>query len=287
MTASSPQTCPSCGAAASGNFCAACGAPLTAQQCAACHTTLSPGAHFCHKCGAAAPGTVRGPVASGAVGRSATPSPDYHGMRPLPARDRTAWVVAGSMILVTIAAVAYFATRRGEPTVPSMANAGNAVPGAADAGNGGTPAVRAPDISNMTPREQYARLVARIARAEAAGDSATIINFTPMALGAYSNLPPGDRDIDARFHAALLQLHAGLVDNARALSDSIMKESPDNLLGYYVRAQLAARSGDAGQARAARAAFGAHYDAEMKRDRPEYQANRPLLEQYRKGDGAR
>ena len=147
MTASSPLPCPSCGAAASGNFCAACGAPLSAQQCAACSTTLSPGARFCHKCGAAAPGTLRAPATGAAVGRSPAPPPDYHGMRPLPTRDRTAWVVAGSMILVTIAAVAYFATRRSEPTVPSMANAGNAVPGAADAGDGGTPAVRAPDIS--------------------------------------------------------------------------------------------------------------------------------------------
>jgi hypothetical protein len=191
------------------------------------------------------------------------------------------------MILLTIVAVAYFATRRSEPTVPSMANAGNAVPGTADVGGGGAPTVRAPDISNMTPREQYARLVARITRAEAAGDSATIINFTPMALGAYGNLPPGDRDIDARFHAALLQLRAGLVDNARALADTIMKESPDNLLGYYVRAQMATQGGDARKAQAARAAFGAHYNAEMKQDRPEYQANRPLLEQYRKGAGSR
>lgn len=287
MTASSPVSCPGCGAAASGNFCAACGAPLGAQQCASCGAALSPGARFCHKCGAAAPGIPRAPGASGPVGRSPAGSPDYHGMQALPARDRTAWVVAGSMILLTIVAVAYFATRRSEPAVPSMANAGNAVPGTADAAGGGAPTVRAPDISNMTPREQYARLVARIARAEAAGDSATIINFTPMALGAYGNLPPGDRDIDARFHAALLQLRSGLVDNARALADTIMKESPDNLLGYYVRAQLATQGGDARKAQAARAAFGAHYDAEMKRDRPEYQANRPLLEQYRKGAGSR
>jgi hypothetical protein len=287
MTASSPVPCPGCGAAASGNFCAACGAPLGAQQCAACNAALSPGARFCHKCGAAAPGILRTPGVSGVAGRSPATLPDYHGMRALPARDRTAWVVAGSMIVLTIAAVAYFATRRPEPTVPSMANAGNAVPGTVDVGNSETPAARAPDISNMTPREQYTRLVARIARAEAVGDSATIINFTPMALGAYSNLPPGDRDIDARFHAALLQLRAGLVDNARALSDTIMHESPDNLLGYYVRAEVAARGGDARTAQAARAAFGSHYDAEMKQDRPEYQANRPLLEQYRQAAGGR
>ena len=167
-----------------------------------------------------------------------------------------------------------------------MANAGNAVPGTADVG-GGAPAVRAPDISNLTPREQYTRLVARISRAEAAGDSATIINFTPMALGAYANLPPGDRDVDARFHAAMMQARVGLLDNARALSDTIMNGSPGNLLGYYVRAVVARVAGDSARARAARTGFRTHYDAEMKADRPEYMANRPLLEQYRKGDGGR
>jgi hypothetical protein len=189
--------------------------------------------------------------------------------------------------VVTILGVLYFASKRSEPSVPSMANAGNAVPGAAEAAGSAAPAVRAPDISNLTPKEQYNRLVARVSRAVDAGDSTTIINFTPMALGAYANLPPGDRDIDARFHAASMQVLAGMLDDARALADTIMKESPDNLLGYYVRAGIASRRGDAGKARAARAAFRSHFDAEIKQDRPEYRANRPLLERYRQGDGAR
>lgn len=209
------------------------------------------------------------------------------GLVPLPSSGRTPWVVAGLMILVTIAAVAYFARKRSEPSIPSMANAGNAVPGAADAGGAGVPVGRAPDISNLTPKEQYTRLVERISRAEEAGDSATAMNFTPMALGAYANLPPGDRDIDARYHAAMLQARARMLDNASALADTIMKESPDNLLGYYVRAVVAGVAGDWAKARAARAAFRAHYDAELKKRRPEYILNRGLLEQYRQGEGAR
>jgi hypothetical protein len=191
------------------------------------------------------------------------------------------------MIVITIAAVAYFATRRAEPGVPAMANAGNALPGAAVAPGAAPSGVPAPDISNMTPKEQYTRLVARITRAQQSGDSATVINFTPMALGAYANLPSGDRDIDARFHAAVLEARVGMLENARSLADTIMQASPDNLLGYYVRAMVAGFAGDSAKAQAARAAFRAHYDAELKKTRPEYDLNRPLLEQYRKGEGAR
>jgi hypothetical protein len=195
--------------------------------------------------------------------------------------------VAGFMVLVTIAAIAYFANKRSEPTIPAMANAGNAVPGGTGASGAGVPAVRAPDISNMTPKEQYTRLVARIVRADAAGDSSTVINFTPMALGAYANLPPGDRDIDARYHAAMLAARVGMLANARALADTIMKESAGNLLGYHVRAVVAGLGGDSTAAQAARAAFRAHYDAEMKKNRPEYVASRSVLEEYRKSEGAR
>ena len=287
MTASTPASCPSCGAAATGNFCAACGAPLGSQHCASCGSALPAGGRFCPKCGTPAGGATR--TAATPVAVPPGGGPFARPVVPLPSRDRTAWIVAGSLIVVTVLAVAFFATRRTPPSVPSMANAGNAVPGAVDAGGGagGAPAVRAPDISNMTPKEQYTRLVARIARAEDAGDSATIINFTPMALGAYANLPPGDRDIDARFHAALMETRVGMLDNARALTDTIMTESADNLLGYYLRAVAAGVGGDSAKARAARAAFRAHYDTELKRNRPEYAANRALLELYRKGAGAR
>ena len=104
-----------------------------------------------------------------------------------------------------------------------MANAGNAVPATADAGDGG--AATAPRARHLEHHAQGAIHPTRRADrpGRGTGDTATIINFTPMALGAYANLPPGDRDIDARFHAAMLQLRAGMFDNARALADTIMQ----------------------------------------------------------------
>ena len=114
-------------------------------------------------------------------------------------------------------------------------------------------------------------------------DTTRLTFFMQMALQAYALLPESDRDIDVRFHAAMLQTQSGMMPTARALADTIMKSSPDNLLGYVIRATAAA---DSAKAKAARADFRAHYDAEMKKNRPEYVEHRTLLEQYRKGDGS-
>jgi hypothetical protein len=212
-------------------------------------------------------------------------------------------MIAGILVVLVVVGVIYAAQKRSAPTVPTMANAGNAgadgtatsggndtgaVTGVADAPGAapGLPAGRAPDISNLSPRERFTRLEARINQAAEKGDTATVVQFTPMALGAYANLPPADRDVDIRYHAAMLEAQVGMLPEAKALGDTILSVAPDNLLGIYVHAMVAEYQGDSAQARAARAAFRAHYDAEIKKNRPEYNEHRPFLEQYRKGDGA-
>ena len=104
-----------------------------------------------------------------------------------------------------------------------------------------------------------------------------------MALGAYANLPQGDRSIDVRYRTAMLDAQVGMFAQARALTDTIMAASPDNLLGYYARAMIGQAAGDSAAARSARAAFTAHYDVEIKKTRPEYAENRALLDQFRAG----
>jgi len=261
MVTSTPATCPNCGAPASGNFCASCGTPLGARNCSACGSALTPGAKFCHRCGAPAGGGLRpAPVPF------AAPQP-----------DRTPWIIAGVLVVVTLAAVVYAASRRNAPQAPLMANAGNA--GAA--ASGGSTLGPAPDISNMTPLEQFDRLDTRISEAMQRGDTNTVITFTPMALGAYANLPSTDRTIDVRYRTAILAAQVGMFAQARALADTIMTESPDNLLGYYVRAMVGTFSGDSAAAKAARSAFLAHYDQEIGKTRVEYAKNKDLLDQFR------
>lgn len=165
-----------------------------------------------------------------------------------------------------------------------MANAGNA----SAVGSGDTSAVaRAPDISNMTPRERFTRLSDRIQTAIEARDSNQVFQFFPMAEGAFTQLPAADRDVDARYHMGMLWAQVGEFPKAKAQADSIMAVAPGNLFGYYMYAMLAEFRGDSTAARKARADFRANYDAEIKKARPEYKDHEPFLDTYRKGPGAK
>lgn len=259
MSAVPSESCPRCGAAASGNFCAACGAALTARSCTGCAAPLAPGARFCPRCGTAATGGAA-PAPGGATG------------------DRRPWLVAALLAVVAVGAVAWAASRVKSDAPPAMANAGNAeVPDAAG---------RAPNIENMTPKERFLRLSDRIQQAIETRDTARVAQFFPMAVGAFGLLPPGDRDVDARHHLGLLYAQVGEFALARAQADSILLEAPDNLFADYLRAMAATFAGDSALAGAANRAFRQHYDAQMQLDRPEYVEHKAVLEQYRRSLGA-
>jgi len=260
MTASS-TVCPACGTAAAGNFCSACGASLVARTCAACRADLSPQARFCHRCGR--------PTAAGArpAARAA-----------LPARERTAWVVAGALCLALVAGIVFKVVRAAPAAaVPEMANAG-AQSAREDAGPGIAGAA-APDISRMTPRERFDRLFNRIMQAAEQGDTAQVDRFTPMALGAYAQLD--SVNADARYHAAVLRMQVGDFPGALALADTILARSPGHLCGYVVRGTAAGFQGDSAAARRADRDFLAHYDAEMRANRIEYQEHEPALSDFK------
>ena len=101
---------------------------------------------------------------------------------------------------------------------------------------GGTEAAP-PDISNMSPRERFDRLYNRVMQAAQSGDEATVTRFTPMALMAYAQLD--SLDADARYHAALLEVHTGDVAGPAALADTILTQHPGHLFGYVIRGTVA------------------------------------------------
>jgi hypothetical protein len=259
MTAPPPPTsettpCPACGAAGSGRFCSACGASLDPRACRHCGATLSPRARFCHRCGEPA--------------EAAAPS------SRAPDSDRRAWLVAAALCALLVGAIVWRVVReQPAPEVPQMAN-----PGAGGAEAGG-PAGPAPDISRMSPRERFDRLFNRIMEAAQRGDSAQVLRFTPMALGAYSQLDTVDAD--ARYHAAVLRLQTGDIAGARALADTILRQSPGHLLGYVVLGNAAALAGDSAAAARARRDFAQHYAAESAAGRPEYRDHAPVIEQFK------
>jgi predicted Zn-dependent protease with MMP-like domain len=184
-------------------------------------------------------------------------------------------VVAAVLTLGAISLIVYAATRRDGAAAPDMANAGNAVvatPGAS---------IPAPDISNMTPREQFDRLYDRVMTSAQGSDTAAVIRFWPMASGAYAQLPEDVRDIDARFHMADLHLLVGQFPPAVALADTILAESSNNLLAHYVKALAAEFQGDSVGARAAQSAFLGSFAREIERPVAEYTHHRAMLDQYR------
>jgi hypothetical protein len=192
--------------------------------------------------------------------------------------DRKAWAiaaVAATLLLIAILALVV----RGNGAPPSAAAApvdasGAAAPFADGAGGGGAP----PDLSTMTPRERFDRLYNRIMRASESGDQQTVTTFTPMALMAYQQLDTVDAD--ARFHLATLKLHGGDVAAAVAIADTILQQNPGHLFGYILQGTAARWNKDDKALKKAYAAFLAHYDAEIKKGRPEYADHQRMMDDF-------
>jgi hypothetical protein len=100
-----------------------------------------------------------------------------------------------------------------------------------------------------------------------------------MALGAYKQLDT--RDIDARYHAAVIHLQAGGFAPARALADTILTESPGHLFGYVIRGTAARIQGDPAAETRAQREFLAHYQAETAKKRVEYLEHGPVLDEFK------
>ena len=251
-TPSPAPRCAACGAAVSGRFCAQCGAAALAGNCAACGTPLSPGARFCHQCGS----PVRGAGATGS-------------------RERVAWIVAAVAIIASLLLLLWRSGSFRPGAAPEMANAGNAGAGGEAAGL----STQAPDISSLTPEQRFDRLFDRVVRASENGDSVTVQQFSPMALGAYTML--GTASNDQRFHAALIHLAIPDYPGALALADTILAQTPGHLFGYLIRGEAADRQNRAAALTTAYRDFLAHYDAELRAGRSEYVEHKPVLDDFK------
>ena len=260
------QTCPSCQQPVSGRFCSNCGAAVSAE-CRECGKPLPPGARFCNHCGATA--------ASQPAAAEAAPS-------------RTPWwlpwSVAGVMALALCftllyrqadepAPLASGSTRTaGAPLAGGAAapTSGSAVNGPAPAGNPG-----AVDLNSMSPREAADRLFNRVMQNVSAGDTAQARAFLPMAISAYGRVP--DLDDDGRYHLAVLHLVGRDPRAALAESSSILSRNPQHLFALFTAAQAEQGLGNAPRARELYRRFLSVYDAESRRDLPEYRDHAQAL----------
>ena len=154
------------------------------------------------------------------------------------------------------------------------------VPEAGTAPETAAPAGVPPDLSAMSPTERFNRLYQRIITAAQSGDQATVTRFMPMAVSAFGMLD--SVTVDARYHMAMLEVHVGDVDAARAQADSIKRADPDHLFGYVISAAVARWKKDDKARDAAYREFLQRYDAELAKGRPEYQEHREMLEEARR-----
>ncbi|HSM07528.1 MAG TPA: zinc ribbon domain-containing protein [Gemmatimonadota bacterium] len=269
------RVCSACGATGDGNFCARCGQPLTdpgarVTTCPACGTGLDADALYCSECGA--------PVA-------APPT------KPL--RDRLPWILSGLALVAFAVAISLMIGESVGERAEGMPPTGAVIPSPGQEGMGGGAGPGATgsdpsriDLSNMSGRDAADRLFDRAMRTEASGDSGQARFFADMGLRAYSGLPPGDIDADARFHIGLLRLMTGDSDGARESADAILAGNPDHLLAWILRINVAEALADEAGLAEARERFRAALASERAAGRPEYAQHSSLIDGQARQVGA-
>jgi hypothetical protein len=202
--------------------------------CSECGTTLNTGAKFCHNCGAS-----------------------IHGGRAT-ASGGSMLLRWGMPALAFVALVVLSAVRFGTRATAPEPDGG--VP--LDAG-----AIRAPDISSMTPDERADRLFNRVMRLSSEGKADSAAFFGPMALGALEALP---MDAHRRYDLGLVALVTGDAARAAAQADTILRQRPTHLLGLSLAVRAAAARGGQGAGREFQRRLLAAEAGEMARPLPEY-----------------
>ena len=254
-----PIPCPSCGTPGSGRFCAECGAVLRDAVCGVCRSQLSPGAKFCHRCGASV-----GAVTLLAAVSPAAPGPSASAPRTAPAQTNfLPWAFVGFAVIALV--VILIAQAGGGAS-------GEVVPTSAAGGAANTAGAAAPDISRMSPRERADRLFERIMRLATAGKQDSVVFFAPMALTVYESL--GHLDPDLRYDYGRIAEVSGNLDIAAAQADSILQESPRHLLGLILAARVADSRGDNGRRDALEQQLLAAQTSELAKPLDEYTRHR-------------
>lgn len=209
--------CPRCGETGSGRFCAGCGSALHDVNCAACDRPLAAGDRFCGNCGTPVSAATSGPADAA---------------RPMSGGAMTKFVVATAIMML----VAYVAGQ----ALARRNDAGDSSVQQASAGAGG--AIRAPDISNMSPEERATRLFDRVMAYSEQGKLDSARFFAPMAIQAYQMVGP--LDAHARYDIGTISAAVGETALARLEADSILAAQPNNLLGLTLAIRASGMAGD-------------------------------------------
>ncbi len=216
------MTCPACKTETpDGRFCSNCGATMQDMPCARCGTAIAMASRFCQNCGMQ--------VAAAPVAGTMVPLPSA-------ARSRIPWIIGGTataaLLILVVAQRLNVATPPNTPSTPSTE---------------APPSMRAPDISQMSPRERASRLFNRIMRLNEEGKRDSVALFATMAIPAFQALEPLDDHL--RYDLGRVALVAGQLDLAQAQVDSIVIAKPRHLLGLILAAQVEEQRGNNAEAR--------------------------------------
>jgi len=225
-----------------GRYCSHCGALREAASCSRCDTALAAGARFCHACGNPA---ASGPIAVPLTGRG--PS------------SRVPWIIGGTAAAALLALV----------LAQSMNTDASSAPSPAASVSGDPSPLRAPDISQMTPRERASRLFDRIMRLDEEGKRDSVQLFASMAIPTFQSLQP--LDAHSRYDLGRIAAASGQLALAEAQADTILMGRPQHLLGLILAAITADRQGDTAAARRFRSQLVAAEPTERAQNLEEYQ----------------
>jgi hypothetical protein len=263
MTSPSPSktVCASCSTVGSGRFCANCGAALMPLTCAGCGATMSPGARFCHECGkqvGSAQPAQASEITTAKVGAGGS----------LP------WIVAAIALVTLLAFLAgnAFNSRRGsslDAPQNALPQAGLGESGPVDAAAPDQGAVRAPDISQLSPQERADRLFNRVMTLNDQGKSDSVLFFAPMAIESYRMLSP--LNADQRYDLGRIAEVAGALPLAKAEADTILQQNPTHLLGLILAARIASLDNRAVDRASYESRLAKAYPAELAKKLPEYE----------------
>lgn len=222
----SETVCLACSTPGSGRFCANCGASLEPTSCAGCESSLSPGARFCHRCGRT--------VGAGVLSAGAPIAAASGGASSLP------WIVAAIALvcmLAFFAGITFRSKRSNTLDAPQNALPQAGLDDRAAPQEGGGEAVRAPDISQLSPQERADRLFNRVMVLNSQGKSDSVLFFAPMALEAFRMLSP--MNADQRYDMGRIAEVAGAFPLAGAQADTILQQNPTHLLGLILAGRVA------------------------------------------------
>jgi hypothetical protein len=145
--------------------------------------------------------------------------------------------------------------------------------GAPFAGGAGGPA---PNIANLSPSERANRLYTRIMEYVEAGKVDSVAFFAPMALASHEMLD--GPTADERYHFGRIAEVTNNAAVARAQADTILQQTPDNLLGLLLAARAARMTNELSAAKGFDQRLLKALEPQLATNLPDYQMHRAEID---------